>query len=125
MTPDICKDLIAQLRQAAQPLPELYGFIQELGSDWSLAQLQLFLVCMDGIEVSDDDRVSMGEKSPLELLLAAVVHVVKSQGNKPIPAAQVVRLLPSQFVTTEAQIKALAKDSSELVVVGPGLLKLK
>lgn len=125
MTPDMCKDLIAQLRQAAQPLPELHGFIQELGSEWSLAQLQLFLVCMDGIEVRDDDRVSIGEKSPLELLLAAVVNVVKSQGNKPIPAAQVVRLLPSQFVTTEAQIKALAKDSSELVVVGPGLLKLK
>lgn len=124
MTPDMCKDLTAQLKQPAQSLPDLHGFIQELGSDWSLDQLQLFLVCMDGIEVSSDGRVIMGAKSPHEALLEAVVNVVKSQ-TKPMPAAQVIRLLPSQFVTTEAQIKALAKESNDLEVFGPGLLKLK
>jgi hypothetical protein len=124
MNPDMCKDLTAQLKHSSQSLPDLHGFIQELGSDWSLAQLQLFLVCMDGIEVGSDGRVSAGEKSPQEALLDAVVNVVKSQ-NKPIPAAQVLRLLPSQFVTTEVQIKALAKESNDLEVFGPGLLKLK
>jgi hypothetical protein len=124
MTPDMCKDLTAQLKHPSQTLSDLYGFIQELGSDWSLAQLQLFLVCMDGVEVDSDGSVSAGEKSPQEALLDAVVNVVKSQ-NKPIPAAQVLRLLPSQFVTTEVQIKALAKESNDLEVFGPGLLKLK
>jgi hypothetical protein len=124
MTPDMCKDLTAQLKHPSQTLSDLYGFIQELGSDWSLAQLQLFLVCMDGVEVGSDGLVSAGEKSPQEALLDAVVNVVKSQ-NKPIPAAQVLRLLPSQFVTTEVQIKALAKESNDLEVFGPGLLKLK
>jgi hypothetical protein len=124
MTPDMCKDLTAQLKHPARSLPDLHGFIQELGSDWDLAQLQLFLVCMDGIEVSSDGRVRMGAKSPQEALLEAVVNVVRSQ-TKPMPAAQVVRLLPSQFVTTEAQIKALAKESNDLEVFGPGLLKLK
>jgi hypothetical protein len=125
MTPTLYDDLTRQLNQGPQSLEQLHGLIQELGSDWSLPQLQLFLTCMDGVEVGSDGQVSMGAKSTQELLLAAVVDVVKSQGGRPIPAAQVLRLLPSQFVTTEAQIKALAKSSTELEVFGPGLLKLK
>lgn len=125
MTPHLYDDLTRQLNQAPQSLGQLHRFVQELGSDWSMAQLQLFLTCMDGIDVSADGQVSLGAKSPQELLLAAVVDVVKSKGGQPIPAAQVMRLLPSQFVTTEAQIKALAKNSSQLEVFGPGLLKLK
>jgi len=53
------------------------------------------------------------------------VQVVRSQNGKPIPVVQVVRLLPSQFVTTEAQVKALAKAHPDLEVVGPGLLRVK
>ena len=125
MTPTLYDDLTQQLNQGPQSLEQLHGLIQELGGDWSLPQLQLFLSCMDGVEVGRDGQVRMGAKSTQELLLAAVVDVVRSKGGRPIPAAQVLQLLPSQFVTTAAQIKALAKSSTELEVFDPGLLKLK
>lgn len=125
MTPDIYKDVTAQLSRSPQSLSQLHGLIQELGSDWSLAQVQLFLTSMEGVELNADGQVKLGAKSPQETLLDAVVMVVKSRGGKPIPAAQVLQLLPGQFTTSKAQIKALAKGSSQLELFGPELLRLK
>ncbi|MCM1984765.1 hypothetical protein [Lyngbya confervoides] len=125
MTPDIYQDVTVQLTRSPQSLSQLHELIQELGSDWSVDQLQLFLTCMAGVDLTAEGQVRLGAKSPQEALLEAVVNVVKSRGGKPIPAAQVLRLLPGQFTTSEAQIKALVKTSRELELFGPGLLRLK
>ena len=125
MTPDIYEDVLTEVQREAQAIHDLHRLTQELGSDWSKAQLKLFLTCMDGVEVGAEGLVQVGEQRPEEALLAALCDVVKSRGGKPIPAAQVLRLLPSQFVTTEAQIKSIAKGSNLLEVFGPGLLRLK
>ena len=125
MTPEIYREVVAQLARSPQTVAQLHAPIRELGSDWSLAQLRLFLACLAGIEVSGEGLVSLGAKSPRELLVDAMVEVVKSGGGKPIPAARVVQLLPDRFVTTAVQVKALAKACDRLEVFGPGLLQLK
>jgi hypothetical protein len=71
-----------------------------------------------------DPMIRLGQRTPEERLAEAIAQVVQAQA-KPIPAGQVVKLLPSQFVTTEAQVRALAKAHPDLEVMGPGLLRMK
>lgn len=117
------------LKQKPLSLTEAYRFIQEWGSEWSIAQLQLFCSCMGDLRIDlsspEEPVIHLGEKSPEQALLDAMIDIVRSNQGNPIPAAQVLRLLPSQFTTTEVQIKALAKNSSELEVFGPGLLRCR
>ena len=65
---------------------------------------------LDGIEVksaaNDDPIVGLGHRSEQEELAEAVIDVVRAQG-RPIPAAQIIQLLPSRFTTSVEQIKRL------------------
>lgn len=127
MKPTVYEELTSVLSREPLPLSRAQALTREWGSVWSQDQLQLFLACMDGVELdatAADPIVSLGQRTPEELLTAAIVQVVRSQ-TKPIPAGQVVKLLPSQFVTTEAQVRALAKAHPALEVMGPGLLRIK
>lgn len=126
MKPTVYEELTSVLKEPL-PLSRVHVLIREWGSVWSKDQLQLFLTCMDGIELDatvPDPLIRLGQRTSEELLTEAVVQVVKSQ-TKPIPAGQVVKLLPSQLVTTEAQVRALAKAHPDLEVMGPGLLRMK
>ena len=126
MTPDIYEELVEVLRREPTRLTRLHAIAVDAGSTWSVDQLHLMLAVMDGIEVdaSDDDPlVRIGERSLQEELADAIVEVVRSQG-RPVPAAQVLKLLPSRFTTSAEQIKRLAKETSALKLIGPGLIDL-
>jgi hypothetical protein len=128
MTPQIYEELVQSLRREELPLSRLHALAKDAGSTWSVEQLHLMLACMDGIELkpadSGDVVVGLGQRSPQEELVEAVIEVVRAQG-RPTPAAQIVQLLPAKFTTSVEQIKKVAKDSSSLQVVGPGLISLR
>jgi hypothetical protein len=106
-------------------LDDLHERVRATGSPWTRDQLELFLLCMKGVEVdrsagtfraiavSDDDA-----------LRDAIVEVVRSFSGKPVAAAQVRARLPNQFVTTDEQILALARRIAALEVFGPRLIRL-
>ncbi len=125
MTPEIYGQLVQSLRREAMPLSRLHALAADAGSTWSVEQLHLMLACMDGIEVKstgiDDPIVGLGQLSQQEELADALMEVVRAQG-RPIPAAQVMQLLPSRFTTSVEQIKKLARETRGLKVVGPGLI---
>ena len=125
MTPAIYEELVQVLRREPMRLTKLHAMAVDAGSTWSVDQLHLMLAVMDGIEVDagdgDDPLVRLGERSLQEELADAIAEVVRSQG-RPIPAAQVLKLLPSRFTTSVEQIKKIARETSGLQVVGPGLI---
>ena len=55
--------------------------------------------------------------------LAAIVEVVQSRAGRPVSAAEVLHLLPRRFTTSVEQVKALARQSPQLEVFGPGLIR--
>lgn len=128
MKPTVYEELTNVLKREPLSLSQVHTLVREWGSLWSKEQLQLFLSCMNGVELDVtevDPVVRIGQRTLEEMLIEAIVQVVRSRKSKPIPVVQVVRLLPSQFVTTKAQVKALAKTHPDLEVVGPGLLRIK
>ena len=127
MTPEIYKSAIENIGPDGMPLTQLHAAIREAGSTWSVDQLHLMIDCMEGVEVTGAEgnwTVSAGERSPEEELAAAIEQVVRSQGGQPLPAAKVLELLPDRFTTSEAQVRKVAKESSRLKVMGPGLIAL-
>jgi hypothetical protein len=132
MNSAIYEEMDRYLRQSPQRLEDLFRVVREQGSDWSIAQLQLFLRCLPGVVV-EGEMVRIGERSMSEQVLEAVEAVVRAasqipQGSRqgqPIPVGQVVGLLPGHLVTTEAQVRSLVKGSSQIELFGPGLLRLK
>jgi len=129
MTEVILDRLTNALRSKPRKLDELQTLAVEAGSDWSTDQLWLLLACLDGfrVEGGDDDTttVSLGDRSPKEKLQDAIVDVVRSEAGRPVPVQKVLSLLPSEFVTSVAQILAVAREAPNLEVFGPGLLRLK
>lgn len=125
MTPDLYEQLVQSLRREALPLSSLHALAADAGSTWSADQLHLMLACMDGIELqsagNDDPVVRLGQRSLQEELAEAVLDVVRAQG-RPTPAAQIIHLLPSKFTTSIEQIKKLARETTGLKVIGPGLI---
>lgn len=125
MTPVIYDELVRALRREPMRLTKLHAIAVDAGSTWSVDQLHLMLAVMDGIEVDagdgDDPLVRLGERSLQEELADAIAEVVRSQG-RPIPAPQVLKLLPSRFTTSVEQIKKIARETGGLQVVGPGLI---
>lgn len=125
MTPETYEDLVQTIRREPVPLRKLHSFATDAGSTWSVEQLHLMLECMEGVEVySEDDKtlsVRLGKRTEQDELVDAIVDVVRSQG-RPVPAAQVLSLLPSRFTTSVEQIKRIAKETQGLKVMGPGLI---
>lgn len=128
MTPETYKSITDGIGADAMPLKQLHAAARDRGSVWSIEQLHLLLSCLDDwrVEKSGDDWVvHRAGRSLEEELEDAIVAAVQSQGGKPLPAAVVMSLLPSKFTTSEAQVRKLAKESSRLLVLGPGLISAK
>jgi hypothetical protein len=129
MTPAIYEEITTALKRENLPLTKVWELAKNSGSNWSVAQVHLFLACMDGVEVEiaseDLPLVKLGQRTEKEELVEAIIQVVNSNTGKPISAAEIRRKLPGKFITTEAQIKALAKETSVLEVFGPGLIRYK
>jgi hypothetical protein len=121
------EQLVQTLRREALPLTKLHAFAVDAGSTWSVEQLHLLLACMDGIEVEEstgaDPMVRVGQRSQQEELSEAIIDVVRAQG-RPVPAAQVLQLLPRKFNTSVEQIKKIARETRGLKALGPGLIGL-
>jgi hypothetical protein len=127
MTPAIYEQLVQTLRCEPLPLTKLHAFAVDAGSTWSVEQLDLLLGCMDGIEVEEstgaDPMVRVGQRSQQEELSEAIAEVVRAQG-RPVPAAQVLQLLPRKFNTSVEQIRKIAREARGLKALGPGLIGL-
>lgn len=129
MTPLIYERLIESLGREPLTLESAHAVVHEFGSDWTESQLRLFLECMDGIEVErgGDGRVTvrLGGRTEQEELAAAVLEIARSRRGQPLPAAAIRQQLPGKFLTTDEQIKALARRTPGLEVFGPGLIRTK
>lgn len=125
MTPETYKATTEGIAADAIPLKQLHAAARDRGSVWSLEQLHLLLSCLDDWRIEkpgDEWHVQRAGRSLEDELEDAIVAAIQSQGGKPIPAAAVMSLLPSKFTTSEAQVRKLAKESSRLRVLGPGLI---
>jgi hypothetical protein len=125
----IWEEISGALRNGPIPIGRLEVLIRDAGSDWTTSQLRLFLMCMDGVELEQrseaEPLVRLGERTEHEQLVAAITAVIRGQRGKPIHVKEVRRRLPESIVTTEEQIKALARRTSDLEVFGPGLIRIK
>ncbi len=127
MTEVIFERLVSALRLRPRKLDELLLMATEAGSNWSRDQLWLLFECMDGfvVESSEPTTVRLGEQSPQERLREAIVDVIRSQAGRPVPAKEVLSLLPTSIVTSAVQILAIARETPALEVFGPGLIRAK
>jgi nucleotide-binding universal stress UspA family protein len=127
MMPAIYEQLVQTLRREPLPLTKLHAFAVDAGSTWSVEQLHLLVAYMDGIEVEEstgaDPMVRVGQRSQQEELSEAIAEVVRAQG-RPVPAAQVLQLLPRKFNTSVEQIRKIARETRGLKALGPGLIGL-
>lgn len=124
MTSRQAEELLRALKGKAATLDDLYERVRTAGSSWTRDQLQLFLLCLPGVEL---DR-STGTFRALtagsdEALKASIIEAVHSFAGKPVPAAQVRARLPNHFVTTDEQILAVARHTAGLEVFGPKLIR--
>lgn len=119
--------LVETLRRQPLPLSRLHDFARDAGSRWSSEQLRLFLECMDGVIVAADadPLVGLGRRSARDELADAILEIVRGRGGRPVPAQEVLRLLPERFTTSAEQIKDIAKQTPALELFGPGLLRLR
>lgn len=128
MTPESYKTITESINGQSMPLRQLHAAARDSGSTWSVDQVHLMLACLDDWRVTNagnDWLVERAGRSIEEELEDAIVTAVQSQGGRPMPAAVVMSLLPSKFTTSEAQVRKLAKESSRLKVMGPGLIAVK
>ena len=128
MTPEIFKTITESINSQSMPLRQLHAAARDSGSTWSVDQVHLLLSCFDDWRVTNsgnDWLVERAGRSIEEELEDAIATAVQSQGGRPMPAAVVMSLLPSKFTTSEAQIRKLAKESSRLQVMGPGLIAVR
>jgi nucleotide-binding universal stress UspA family protein len=127
MTPVLYEQLVQTLRREPLPLTKLHAFAADAGSTWLVEQLHLLVACMDGIEVEESTgtgpMVRVGQRSQQEELSEAIAEVVRAQG-RPVPAAQVLQLLPRKFNTSVEQIRKIARETRGLKALGPGLIGL-
>lgn len=123
MTPQSAQELLAALQQQTRGIEELLERARLLGSTWSRDQLELFLLCMEGIECDATGLYrSIGQSLEAEIQ-AAVIDAVRSFAGKPVAANQVRARLPSHFITTDEQVLALARRTAGLEVFGPQLIR--
>lgn len=127
MTPAVYEQLLQVLRREPQKLQHLHMLARDAGSTWSVDQVHLLFACLEGVEIDGQDEsnpmIRLGEKSLQDELADAIADVVRSQG-RPVPAVQVLQLLPRKFTTSAEQIKKIARETSGLKVFGPGLIAL-
>ena len=122
MTPRLAAELLRTLRENPKTLDEVLSWVTAAGSSWNQAQVLLFLRCIPEI-TNDGTTLRISADGGEENLKAALLQAVRSFGGKPVPAAMVRARLPGDLVTTDEQVRALAKRTAGLRIVGPGLIQ--
>ena len=128
MNRTILEEAWAALAGGPVPLTELHERLKSAGSAWSESQHHLFFLAFDGFSVEQTDdqiMVRSGERSSEDRLLSEIEKVVESFAGKPVPAGEIRKRLPVDYVTTDEQVKSKAKISEKLHVYGPGLIRRK
>ena len=128
MNANIFEDLTEEIRHAPQTLFALHQLARQRGSNWSPDQLRLLFECAGKFSVEsegEDVRVKFAAENERGDLAGAVCEIVAAAGGKPIHPSEIRKQLPGHFVTTEEQIKAIARQSANLELFGPGLLRVK
>lgn len=124
MTPKQGEELLRTLKDKSLTLENLHERVRTSGSTWTVEQLQLLLLCALGVQHDTaGGTFRVAPRGGGEALQDAILEAVRSFAGKPVPAAQVRARLPNHFVTTDEQIRALAKRTPGLQLVGPGLIK--
>jgi hypothetical protein len=124
MTPQLARELLADLETKALSLEELCERARHGGSPWSSHQVELFLLSVASVERDDEGRYRVGRRSEEAELQEAIVAAVRSFAGRPVPAAQVRARLPNHFVTTDEQVLAVARRTAGLEVFGPKLIRI-
>ncbi len=124
MTPSHAEEILGILRENALGLDDLHERARLSGSPWSRDQLELFLVCVDGLERDDAGLYRANGNRAQDELQTAITEVVRSFGGKPVPAGQVRARLPNHFVTTDEGILAVVRRTTGLEVFGPKLIRI-
>jgi len=124
MTPVMIEELQRVLAHGQLPIAEATERIRQAGSAWTRDQLLLLAQCYGGLALSEDGlTLRLGGRSETDELQDALRDAVASFGGRPVPPAEVRRRLPDRFVTTDEQIRALARKTEGLSVVGPGYIQ--
>lgn len=123
MTPHAAQELLVALQQQALGIDELLERARLLGSTWSRDQLELFLLCLAGIERDSSGLCRSIGRSVEGEIQAAIIDAVRSFAGKPVAANQVRERLPSHFITTDEQVLAFARRTAGLEVFGPQLIR--
>lgn len=126
MNQTILEEARAALAAGPLSLAELHERLKRAGSSWSEAQHHLFFLAFDGFSVAesgDQVIIGSGERSPKERLLSDIEEVVDSFAGKSVPAEEVRKRLPADYLTTTEQVKRIARISDTLEVYGPGLIR--
>jgi len=127
MTPVLAEQLIAGIRQKPQTIAEVHAQAQAGGSAWSLAQVHLLLACDREVILSEANGMILATsttRSTEDELAEAILAVVASFGGRPTSAVAIRQRLPAHFVTSDEQIKAVARATPGLHIVGPGLISV-
>lgn len=125
MTPALAEQLIASVQQKPQTVAEIHAQAQAGGSGWSLAQVHLLLTCDHGVVLTEQDGTTLvtpAQRSTEDELTEAIRAVVASFGGRPTTAVAIRQRLPGHLVTSDEQIKVIARGTSGLRVIGPGLI---
>mgnify|MGYP001573506268 CR=1 FL=1 len=125
MTSSHADELLRELRAQPVAFEALHERLRAAGSPWSADQLRLFLRCVPGVQrdsAADTFHLAASAGVTLE---DAILPAVRSFAGRPVPASEVRARLPAHLVTTDEQIRAVAKRHPELQLVGPGLITIK
>jgi len=125
MTPTQAEDFLRTLRGRPFTLADAHGRVRMSGSDWSVEQTHLFLLCAPGVQHDKGtDAFQVTKSGGDDELREAILDSVRSFAGRPVPAAQVRARLPSDFVTTDEQILGLARRTDGLEIFGPQLIRI-
>ena len=129
MTPELYPSIAAAFQAGTVSFARLMEMARAAGSKWSDAQLRLFLACLDGVEIALEanghEVVRVGQRTEHEALASLVEEMVAAANGKPLHPTEIRQRLPQRFVTTDEQIRALARKTPALEVFGPGLIRLR
>lgn len=128
MNQTVLEEARVALNAGPMLLAKLHERLKTAGSAWSESQHCLFFLACDGFSVDrrgSQFMIQAGEGSPQDRLLSDIEKVVESFSGKPVPALEIRKRLPNDYVTTNEQIKSTAKISDTLEVYGPGLIRRK
>lgn len=129
MNTNIFEDLTEEIRHTPQTISMLHRLAHQRGSNWTPDQLRLLFECAETFAVEpagEDFSVKLAASGKKDDLTSAVYEIVAAAaGGKPVHPSEIRKRLPGHFITTEEQIKAIARNAPNLELFGPGLLRVK